>query len=143
MKCVWDSDDTVFYYRAGDEGAYDLWGLKPYVLNPGEYVEMVWKVRDIIFNLLDKADAMTLKIPDNAEEKRDKSLQIQYLCQTTGTFADLMITRICLKVISPVYKAPHIPSSPVNMAKSIDEDVPAPHSTPNVKNGQRRQARQM
>ena len=138
VKCVWDSDDTVFYYRAGDEGAYDLWCLKPFVPNPGEYVEMVWKVRDIIFNLLDKADAMTLKIPDYAEEKRHKPLQIQYLRQTTGTFADLMIIRICLKVISPVYKAPHIPSSSVNMAKSIDEDVPAPRSTPNVENGQKK-----
>ena len=137
VKCFWPDVDDWFYYRAGDSGAFDLATAEPWVPNPHDFMRKVWKVRDIIFNLLDKADAMTLKIPDYAEEKRHKPLQIQYLRQTTGAFADLMITRICLKVISPVYKAPHIPSSSVNMAKSTDDDVPAPRSTPNVKNGQK------
>ena len=59
MKCCWpgepDTDDGIFYYRAGDSGAWDLCTAEPWVPDPHEFMFKVWKVWDAIYKLLDKA----------------------------------------------------------------------------------------
>ena len=96
MKCFWLDIDETFYYRAGDTGAYDLATAEPWVPNPHDFMRKVWKVWDIILNLLDRADScrLTVNLENHVEVNLHKPVQIQLLRQSTVAFAAKQITKM-------------------------------------------------
>ena len=95
VKVKWTDVDEPLYYRAGDDGAYDLWCPGPWFPVPKEpFILQVCKVRDLIYSLLDKASRNQLPIPDYAEETGNKQLQIDALRASTSAFAADVIARM-------------------------------------------------
>ena len=64
--------------------------------NPHDFMRKVWKVRDIILNLLDRADScrLTVNLENHVEVNLHKPVQIQLLRQSTVAFAAKQITKM-------------------------------------------------
>ena len=102
MKCCWlgDTENGIYYYRAGDCGAWDLCTAEPWVQDPHHFMFQVWKVRDAIYKLLDKAAEGQLHMGayktymTAVHEPRIKPEIVHFLRNSTAAYADLIITKM-------------------------------------------------
>ena len=102
VKCCWrgDIENGIYYYRAGDCGAWDLCTAEPWVPDPHEFMFKVWKVRDAIYKLLDKAAVGQLDMGayeaymTAVHEPRKQPEIVNFLRKSTAAYADLIIFKM-------------------------------------------------